>query len=96
MLRLDQVQTGTQLRGLSPGGLATVKSVHWHGDQVLEVIYEDAAGELGKRLLYRDDEPALEVTKAGRPWSFDGVGELLRLVSQAYHIMKFRSFGFEE
>ncbi len=86
MLRLDQVQTGTQLRGLVADGLATVKSVHWHGDQVLEVIYEDAAGGLGKRLLYRDDEPVLEIVKAGRPWSFDGDGELLRLVSEAYRI----------
>jgi superfamily II DNA or RNA helicase len=86
MLRLEDLQTGTQLRGLNGESAATVKSVHWHGDQVVEAIYEDAAGHLGKRLLYRDDEPGLEIAEPGRPWSFDGDGELLRLVSEAYRI----------
>jgi superfamily II DNA or RNA helicase len=53
---------------------------------VVELTYKDAAGRLGNELLFRDREPTLEIVEAGRPWSFDGDGELLRLVSEAYRI----------
>ena len=38
------------------------------------------------RLVFRTEEPTLEVVEEGRPWSFDGDGALLRLVSEAYRI----------
>ena len=41
---------------------------------------------MGSRLLYRDDEPSLEVLERGLPWSFDGDGNLFRLVSEAQRI----------
>jgi len=37
-------------------------------------------------VLYRHDEPRLEVVEQGRPWSFDGDGALFRLVSEAHRI----------
>jgi hypothetical protein len=37
-------------------------------------------------LLYRHDEPRLQVVEHGRPWSFDGDGHLFRLVSEAHRI----------
>ncbi len=85
MVRLEDLQTGTRVRGLVPDGIATVKSVSWYGDHGVDVIY-DAGGRLGNRLVYRDDEPSLELVAGGRPWSFDGDGDLLRLVSEAYRI----------
>src|SRR5262249_36055554 len=36
--------------------------------------------------LFRDREPTLHILSAGRPWSFDGDGALLRLVSEALRI----------
>jgi hypothetical protein len=39
-----------------------------------------------QRLVYRADESTLDVATAGRPWSFDSDGALLRLVSEAYRI----------
>ncbi len=65
MPRLEELQTGTVLLGLA--GLVTVKSAHWHGDQIVEVIYKDAAGNLDKPLVYRDDEPGPEKLAARRP-----------------------------
>ena len=41
---------------------------------------------LGRVASGDDDEPTLEVVEAGRPWSFDANGELLRLASEAYRI----------
>ena len=85
MVRLEDLQIGTRVRGLAPDGVATVKAVQWYGDHGIDVIY-DAGGRLGNRLVYRDDQPSLELVAGGRPWSFDGDGELLRLVSEAYRI----------
>jgi len=39
-----------------------------------------------QEMLYRDREPTLEVEAKGRSWSFDGDGELFRLVSEARRI----------
>ena len=79
MARLEDLTTGTRLTGLTASGIATVESVQWIGDQALKVIFRDGAGQLSDRLLYRDDEPSLELVEMGRPWSFDGDGDLLRL-----------------
>ena len=86
MIKLEDLQTGTMVRGLTPDGVSTVKSVQWFGDQGVEVIFQDAQGNLQQRLVYRDDEGSLELVQGGRPWSLDGDGDLLRLVSEAYRI----------
>jgi superfamily II DNA or RNA helicase len=86
MAKLEDLTTGTRLAGLAASGSATVESVQWIGEQALKVIFRDGDGQLRDRLLYRDDEPSLELVEMGRPWSFDGDGDLLRLVSEAYRI----------
>jgi hypothetical protein len=52
----------------------------------IELTYKDSAGRLGNELIYRDREPMLSIAVAGRPWSFDADGHLLRLVSEAQRI----------
>ncbi|MDD3925574.1 MAG: helicase-related protein, partial [bacterium] len=41
---------------------------------------------VANELLYRHDEPRIDVVEQGRPWSFDGDGSLFRLVSEAHRI----------
>ncbi len=86
MARLEEIHTNTLVLGITAAGVAVVVSVQWIGQQALKVIYRGPDDQLDERLLYRDDEPALSVVEAGRPWSFDGDGALLRLVSEAYRI----------
>ena len=86
MATLEDLKAATTVRGLSPSGLAKVVHVEWFGDQAVKVTYEDATGTVKNRLVYRNEEPTLEIVSAGRPWSFDGDGSLLRLVSEAYRI----------
>lgn len=86
MARLEDLGPGAAVKGVLPDGLVTVVDVHWHGSNVAELTYKDSAGRLGSELLYRDREPALDVVTTGRPWSFDGDGALLRLVSEAYRL----------
>ncbi|MBK8015117.1 MAG: DUF3883 domain-containing protein [Deltaproteobacteria bacterium] len=86
MARLEDLKENARVRGLAPEGVATVKQVEWYGDQAINVIYRTADNKLGERTLYRHDEPELNLVSAGQPWTFDGDGHLLRLVSEAWRI----------
>ncbi len=86
MARLEELTRGASVKGILPSGAVTVVDVEWFGSAAIELTYKDAAGHAGNVLLYRDREPTLEVVGAGRPWSFDADGKLLRLVSEAQRI----------
>ena len=86
MMTLEQLQPNAAIRGIVPDALVTVVSVQWFGSAALTLIYRTATGQLADRVLYRDDEPHLEIVEGGRPWSFDGDGALFRLVSEAQRI----------
>jgi hypothetical protein len=86
MSHLEDLQPNAAVRGLLPDGLVTVVNVQWFGSEAIELTYKDAAGRVANVLLYRHDEPRLEVVEQGRPWSFDGDGSLFRLVSEAHRI----------
>jgi hypothetical protein len=84
MTRLEDLQPKASVRGILPDSLVTVVNVQWFGSEALELTYKDPLGRLANELLYRHDEPRLEVVEQGRPWSFDGDGHLFRLVSEAH------------
>jgi superfamily II DNA or RNA helicase len=86
MARLQELTPGTSLRGILPDTQVTVASVQWFGSEAIELTYKDPGGRVANQLLYRHDEPRLEVVEVGRPWSFDGDGALFRLVSEAHRI----------
>jgi superfamily II DNA or RNA helicase len=86
MTRLEELLPNTAVRGILPDQVVTVVSVQWFGSEALELTYKGASGRVANELLYRHDEPRLEVLEHGRPWSFDGDGRLFRLVSEAHRI----------
>ena len=86
MANLEDIKPNCAVRGILPSSVVTVVSVQWFGSEALELTYKDATGKVGNELLYRDDEPDLEIVEEGRPWSFDGDGALFRLVSEAQRI----------
>jgi SNF2 family DNA or RNA helicase len=83
---LEDLKPNAAVRGILPDQLVTVVSVQWFGSQALELTYKSTTGRVANELLYRTDEPRLEVVEQGRPWSFDGDGSLFRLVSEAHRI----------
>ncbi len=83
---LEDLKAGAHIAGLAPSGAARVVHVEWYGDQAAKVTYEDSSGAVANRLVYRDEASSLTAIGAGRPWSFDGDGALLRLVSEAHRI----------
>src|SRR6266705_3569552 len=86
MAQLEQLTRGATIKGILPDTLVTVVDVEWHGDVAITLTYRDAAGRVNHEILYRDREPGIEIATVGLPWSFDGDGALLRLVSEAYRI----------
>src|ERR671927_1403753 len=86
MSQLEDLQPNAAIRGILPDSLVTVVSVQWFGSEALELTYKTPAGKVANELLYRHDEPRIEVVEQGRPWSFDGDGGVSRLVSEAYRI----------
>ena len=85
-MKLEDLQANAAVRGVLADGLVTVVSVQWFGSEALELTYKTPAGKVANELLYRDDEPRIEIVEVGRPWSFDGDGALFRLVSEAQRI----------
>ena len=85
-MKLEDLQANAAVRGILPEGLATVVGVQWFGSEALELTYKSPTGKVANQLLYRHDEPQLEIVEVGRPWSFDGDGALFRLVSEAQRI----------
>src|SRR5262250_540723 len=83
---LEDLKPNAAVRGVLPDCQVTVVSVQWYGSEAVELTYKDSTGKVGNQLLYRHDEPKLEVVEIGRPWSFDGDGALFRLVSEAHRI----------
>ena len=86
MAQLEDLKPNAAVRGILPNGLVTVVNVQWHGSAALELTYKTPEGRVANELLYRHDEPRIEVVEQGRPWSFDGDGKLFRLVSEAQRI----------
>lgn len=85
-MTLEELQPNASVRGILPDAAVTIVNVEWHGSDALTLVYRGPNGRVADEILYRHDEPRLELVEAGRPWSFDGDGALFRLVSEAYRI----------
>jgi SNF2 family DNA or RNA helicase len=85
-VNLNDLQPQAAVRGIVPDQLVTVVNVQWFGSEALELTYKTPAGRVTNELLYRHDEPRIELVEQGRPWSFDGDGAMFRLVSEAQRI----------
>ena len=86
MTQLEDLTRGATVKGILPNQNVTVIDAKWHGSDVVELTYKDSNGQPHAQLLLRDDEATLEIVTEGQPWSFDGDGALLRLVSEAHRI----------
>src|SRR5438046_4678431 len=86
MSRLEDLKQTAAVRGIVPDSLVTVVQTQWYCSEALELPYKTPDGKVDHQLIYRHDEPRIEVVEEGRPWSFDGDGARFRLVSEAHRI----------
>jgi SNF2 family DNA or RNA helicase len=84
--RLEDLVPGARVGGVLPDRTVSVVQVEWHGTQALTLTYRDDGGRVDHQLLYRADEPRLELEVTSRAWTFDADGELFRLASEALRI----------
>jgi superfamily II DNA or RNA helicase len=85
-VKLEELKSGMLVEGVSSDGAVTLKSVEPGGDGAVEVIFKDASGNIGERLLFRADEANLKVVREGGGWRFDGDGARFRLAAEARRI----------
>ena len=83
---LEDIRPGGRFSGIAPGASVEIVSVEWIGEQAVNLVYRSASGSIAETTLYRDDQNRLELESAGRSWSFDADGALLRLVTEANRI----------
>lgn len=84
-MKLEDFKKDVVVSGILPNKSVTVVDVKWHGE-VVELFYKADDGSTGNELLYRFREADLELVSQGARWSFDGDGDMLRLVSEAHRI----------
>ncbi|MHA6288085.1 helicase-related protein [Maricaulis sp. CAU 1757] len=85
MLKLEEIVEGISVEGLSPHGVALVKSVKWLGSDRVEVVYKDNK-RLDERIITRDEEGLLSSGSATRPFALNGDAEDFRLAAEARRI----------
>lgn len=86
MARLEEMTVGSNLVGIAGTEPVNVISVKWYGTAAIEITYRDSKGQLGDRVVYREDEPCIELLTKSLPWSFDADADAMRLASEAYRI----------
>jgi superfamily II DNA or RNA helicase len=86
MTQLEALKPGVRVKGIIPGQSVSVVDVKWHGASAVELFYKRADGQANAQLLYRSDEPRLEIVETRRVRRFDADGALFRLVAEAYRI----------
>lgn len=86
MLKLEDIKKDAQIRGIQADEIVRVVQVEPVGENALTVYYKDSQGRLSEQMLFRSDEPRLELAQAGRPWAFDAPGADFKLGLEAYRI----------
>ena len=85
-LKLEDLKSGSKVRGIVMGEQVTVVHVEWLASTAVDLTFKRQNGEVNLRLLYRDNEPQLELIEPGTPWAFNADGHLFQLVSEAHRI----------
>ena len=86
MSKLEELKQNASVAGILPDSLVTIINIQWFGSDAVEITYKSVKGQVASEILYRSDESRLNIVERGRPWSFDGDGNLFRLVSEANRI----------
>ncbi|MDJ0835529.1 MAG: helicase-related protein [Acidobacteriota bacterium] len=86
MLKLEDVKKGCQVHGIEVTGIVEIVSVDRDNDEMLTVIYRNNKGNIREQMLFREDEPNLELAVDGKPWNFDAPGSEFKLALEAYRI----------
>lgn len=85
-MKLEDLKAESQINGIKSHAAVTVVAAKWIGSNAIDLTYRESSGQLGSQLLYRDDEPRLELVDQGVPWGFGADGNMFKLVLEAHRI----------
>jgi superfamily II DNA or RNA helicase len=86
MLSIDEIRSGSKIKGLTNDLVSTIVSAEKVGKHAVKIVFEDNDGAVSSRLIFEDDCFSLELVSHGQFWSFDAIGDDLRLVTEANRI----------
>ena len=82
MVALEELQPSASIVGSHPTALPRWSTSPGYGSDAVELTYRDASGHVASELLYRDDEPRLEVVQVRLD---GGASVFVRTVAAASH-----------
>jgi hypothetical protein len=83
MSELEDLTRGAAACGILPDCLATVIYVRAHGSSAVQIAYQDAGGRPNAVPPYWNCQSTLEFRETGRPWGFDGDGNVFHPTAEA-------------
>jgi SNF2 family DNA or RNA helicase len=86
MAKLEDLKPKATIKGILADTQVTVISVQWYDSDSIELTFKEPNGNVDSIVVFRNNEDSYTLVEEGRPWSFDGNGELFRLVSEAHRI----------
>lgn len=92
MLKLEELKPGLRVKGIVTTQVVELVLIEPSGRDSVNVIYRERDGQVAQRPLYRENEESLSAVTDEHVWQFDGDGELLKLVSEAYRIRRAPQF----
>lgn len=84
--RLEHLKPDAQVLGLLGKEAVRIVSAQMMGDAACQVVFRRQDGGIGDTIVFRSSEADLELVAGGRKWSFEGDGDLFRLVAEAERI----------
>ena len=85
-IKLEEVTPGARIAGVTGDGAVTVVAATWIGSNALRLTYRTDDGRLDERILYRDHEPRLAISKAAAAYDFGADAASFKLAAEALRI----------
>ena len=85
-IRLEDVTPGARIAGVAGDGPVTVVAATWIGSNALRLTYRTDDGRLDERILYRDHEPRLSISKTAAAYDFGADANSFKLAAEALRI----------
>jgi SNF2 family DNA or RNA helicase len=85
-MKLEEIKVGSQLSGIDPAGICSIRAVNQIAADAIEVFYKTPDGTTKERLINRLEAESINEAVVERPWAFDGDGEKFILAVEAKRI----------
>ena len=85
-MQITDISEGQKLNGVVPGIVVEVLSIGSSSPDAVNIIYETATGNMGRRTIYTIDAPDISKVVAGQWWTFSESPENFKMAAEAYRI----------